>query len=500
MAASSVAPLLGLLGGYVQGVISLDVTRRLGLAVTEKCLELSVSDLEDATIRDKYEFSAHQGAPHLFGSFADGLASLTTLTSLVALSGVMFTWNARVALLVLAAPVPALAANAVYARIGWSVELERVEERRRVEYFTELATGVKEAPEVRVLGIGPALVERIQALGLGFLSVDRRVLRDRSLAAAGLAVFAVILTGGAYALAIRQSLIARNVGHFAGFASGAAAVQVASQNLLSNIGNLLTHRLYVGSVFDFLDLEPQERNGRVVRQMRTAPRIAVRNVWFTYPDAHAPALRGVSLDVAAGERIGICGPNGSGKSTLIKLILGFYKPDSGVICVDGMPLEGEVLACLRASTAVVFQDYLRLKATVRENVVGGVGDRPGSDDDVARCLRQVGLLERVERLPHGTETVLGREFANGQQLSVGEWQRLAIARALYRKSRCVILDEPTSAVDRQSQQRIIEGMPDLFGERTLIVIAHQISTFAAVDRVVTLEMGQVACERSAAAL
>jgi len=273
---------------------------------------------------------------------------------------------------------------------------------------------------------------------------------------------------------------------------------LVSGQLLSGIGNFVHHigsvyedSLFARHFFDVMALENviHEHQNPVVIPPDTIPSIEFRNVSFTYPGGQQ-ALRGVSFAIGAGESVALVGQNGAGKTTLVKLLCRFYEPTEGEILINGLPLRQISLESWYACLGTLFQKFLDFHFSVRDNIQLGA---PSIHDPerLQRAARYAGADEFIESLPQGYDTMLGREFEDGVELSGGQWQKLAIARAFFQHAPVLILDEPTSAVDAEAEQKIFENLKAHYSGRSLIFVSHRFSTVRNADRIVVIENGSV---------
>jgi ATP-binding cassette subfamily B protein len=241
--------------------------------------------------------------------------------------------------------------------------------------------------------------------------------------------------------------------------------------------------VFVRDYASFLELRPEDKDGR------PAPR-AFRRL-FTYPDSYRPALDGVTLEIGSGEVVALVGENGSGKTTLAKIVAGLYRPESGRVLWDDVDVADVDRDELRASIAVIFQDFERYLLPARENVGMGRHERIDEYDGVVAAAIRADADEFLARLPEGYETMLGREFSGGYDLSIGQWQRVALARAFFRDAPFVILDEPTAALDARAESRLFERLRELLEGRSVLLISHRFSSVRSADRIYVLEDGRV---------
>jgi ATP-binding cassette subfamily B protein len=260
---------------------------------------------------------------------------------------------------------------------------------------------------------------------------------------------------------------------------------------------LLEAALFLEDYLTFAELAPgPEASAAVTPPRRAQGAIAAEEVWFSYPGSERPALRGASLRVGPGEVIALVGPNGSGKTTLAKLMAGLYVPERGSVLLHGADTATADRPVLRRDVAVVFQDFLRYWLPVRDNIAMGRHEHFRDGERVAGAARRAGADRDIEALPNGYDTRLGPVFAGGADLSVGQWQKIAIARLFFRDAPFVILDEPTAALDARAEHELFARIRELLEGRAVLLISHRFSTVREADRIYVLEAGTVVEEGS----
>jgi ATP-binding cassette subfamily B protein len=384
------------------------------------------------------------------------------------------------------------------ARSRHRAELARLPQRRWGRYLVALMTGDRTATEVRLLGLGRLLTERFRRVTADLEAQERAHLRQRltagavfgSVAALGFyAVFTLVVLGAA-----RGTL---TVGDIAVFGAVTARLRMALARLVVGLAGLKEQSLALAVVRDFLDLPVSAAPPAAspapgpAPAARGWPGLVVEDVWFTYPGAAAPALAGVGFTIAPGEIVALVGPNGAGKTTLAKLILGMHRPAQGRVLLDGREAHAWSAEERRARVALVAQHVAGFEATARDNIAFGdwetLGDRP---DAVVEIARRAGVDRLIEGLPRGYDTTLGRQFGE-HDLSAGQWQLLAIARALARPASVWILDEPSAHLDEQAEQTVLEHVTARAGGRAVLLITHRARPLAIADRVLRLERGRL---------
>jgi ATP-binding cassette subfamily B protein len=380
-----------------------------------------------------------------------------------------------------------------YFRRSYWLDRKQAAPLRALRYLGELMVERRVAGEIRLFGLGAYLLERYQRL-FGQLRDERlKLARDRQrtdlIRVAGKALNTGLVVVGLVVLIARRAL---SVGAFVAYLSAAERLSEAIAMIVTwGIGQADNGLRYMQDLFDYLDLE-EEHTGAARAELRRPPLVRFENVSFAYPGAERPVLDGVSLTLVPGERIALVGENGAGKTTLAKLLLGLYRPSEGRIMIDGLDLATLDLHWWRGCAAAVFQNYVRYELTARENI--GFGDLARLEDEqaIAAAAMRSGAATDVASLPAGYATVLGKAYdERGSDLSIGQWQKLAIARAYLRDALVLVLDEPTSALDARAEVEVYRRFRDMAQGRTTLLISHRLGAARLADRILLLEGGKV---------
>jgi len=479
---------------YLQTRASLQVNTSLAQLVMEKGTQMSLSSYENPdhynVLRRATSEIQSGRATQLVVGIIGIVSSLVAVLSLVV---VLAGWNIFAALLALISPVPAAWASMVMNRRRWRIDFERAEEQRMGGYLQWLSTNDQTFKEVSHYRIGPTLVQRYQGMLLRFLSVDRRFAGRSEGFVGTLDLLGALGSIGALGLAVWSSIEARNVGQLAGFVQAIGSLQATTTALLLGVAGLYQVALYSRNLFGFLDIPSAPTRGEGLpfpRPLSTG--IEFENVHFRYPGTADDVIGPLSFSVAAGSSTAIVGSNGAGKSTLIKLLCGLYEPTAGSIMVDGQPLQRYSTDEIRRGIGVVFQDFAKFELSVLDGIRFGAVERQVEDVDIEQAASRAGLSDRIDRLSSGYETLLGRRFAGAEQLSIGEWQRLAIARAVYSDTPVRILDEPSASLDPAAERDLVERVLAAAEGATTIVVAHRFATIRACDRIILIDAGVVA--------
>ncbi|MFN7990462.1 MAG: ABC transporter ATP-binding protein [Thermoanaerobaculia bacterium] len=460
----------------------------------EHAASLDVATFEDPASLDLLERARRDPATsfHMFllnalHVLGDGLQGLALAGVLVAVEPWLL-----LPLVVLSVPYGLFQWRTASRRYGQ--ETRYTTRRRWSQYFVQLLTRAPGVTEIKLLDLGPLLLERFRGVASQFRDESTRLLWRSSLVGAAFVVLSSAALFSVLAhLGFRVLAGGATVGSLVVFAGAAARLRAVVEETLAYLGSALERALFVRNLRAFLALAPrQQAGGGRPLVVEGAAEVELEGVTFTYPGAGTPALRDVSLRVRPGETVALVGENGAGKTTLVRLVARIYDADSGTVRFGGTDVRELDAADLRRNVAWVMQDFLRFEATAEENVAFGDWRRLlGNRREVEEVARLAGVAPLVESLPGGWDTWLGNMFGR-QELSSGQWQRLAIARALARKAPLLVLDEPTASLDVRAEEELFRRFREMAAGRTAILVSHRFSTVAIADRVVVLSEGRIA--------
>lgn len=414
--------------------------------------------------------------------------------SLVAIGGLLFWFHWAIPTVLILTAVPIVWVRFRYGARLFAWQKGKTPAERESWYLDRMLTRDDHAKEIRLFGLGNLFMNRFRTL--------RKDIRQERLSMEGKRAIAELLAhAGSFTAVIGINIFFAHqtlhgfltlgdlVMYFQAVQRGAGFLQ----SLMQSISFLLESNLFLSHLYEFLDLKPQVLEP-VCPQILPRPLregIKFDHVRFQYPNGTRKVLEDITLSIEPGEHIALVGENGAGKTTLVKLMARLYDPSDGRITLDGVDLRQFKLSELRQNISVVFQDFSKYHFTARENIWLGNTSLPRDSDHVAEAARQAGIDEMLRRMPKGYETMLGRWFEGGEELSVGEWQKIALARAFLRDAQIVILDEPTSAMDAKAEYELFQRFHELTKGRTAILISHRLSTVKMVDRVYVLDEGRI---------
>lgn len=482
--------------GSVQGSLSRYVGEAVARTMWQRVLDVSTSvglrQFEDPSFFDRLERVRSSALTRPFQVTNGVIATVGAVAAGAGLAVTLASFNPILLPLILISGVPLLFTSRRESRLEFRFNVDQTPRIRLRTYLTILLTGRDEAKEVRAFGLTRNLRARYDALYTTYLQDLAKHLRRRAgLSLIGQLTAAVVL--GATLLALVW-LIAS--GGLSVAQAGAALVAVrllASQvqALSGGVQTIFESGLFIDDLQEFLALSPRRADGETRGQAIDFSEIRAEHVRFSYPGRQEPALDDVSIRIGRGEVVAIVGENGSGKTTLSKLIAGLYDPDDGLVSWDGTPVADLPAGAVRASTAVIFQDFVRYGLDARSNITLGRPDDEPDEASVEAAARAAGAHAALSSLPQGYDTPLTRWFDGGHDLSGGQWQRVAIARAFYRNAQLVVLDEPSAALDPRAEFDLFSSLRRTLEGRSALVISHRFSTVRNADRIYVMDQGRV---------
>jgi ATP-binding cassette subfamily B protein len=497
-------------------LFSNDVSERL----MRHAATLDLAQFEDAAFYDHLE-RARQQTTGRIGLIAQLLSMAQDGLTLATLAVALVAYNPWLLLLLAAAVFPGFVGETHFAALSYSLLFRRTPERRELDYLRYVGASDETAKEVQMFGLAPWLTQRYHDLARRYFEENKRLSIRRGAVSAALSIVA---TGGyyaAYVVILRQAAAGGiTIGTLTFLAGSFMRSRDLIQRLLLAASDIYAQSLNLRDLFAFFEIRPtiSTRAGAVMVPAAIRDGFVFENVGFQYPGSERWAVRNVSFGIRPGERVALVGENGAGKTTLTKLIARLYDPTEGRVLLDGRDLRDYDLGSVRQAIGVIFQDFVRYDMRFDENV--GVGEIavtrpyleaanaerasgapadgiPGSIADAAQRSLASSLLPR---LPGGYRQMLGRRFADGVDLSGGEWQKVALARAYMRRAQLLILDEPTAALDARAEYEVFLRFSELMAGRTAVIISHRFSTVRMADRIIVLDGGRVVEEGTHAAL
>jgi ATP-binding cassette subfamily B protein len=462
--------------------------------VMRKATTLDLQFFEDPQFYDALQNARRQAdtaSLSIMNAILQIVQQVITLISVIALL-IRFSW--LLALLVVLAAIPNFISESQYATMSFRMIYRRAPESRLLNYIEQLITSVETVKEIKLFGLGEPMLERHKELFTKFYEEDRAIARKRTVASLLWGLLSSAAYYGSYAWVIYRTLGGFNsIGDMTMFLSIFRQSQASVRGVLSSFNSLYESNLYLDNLLDYLAQEPvlklADPGLKVPQPVKEG--IEFRNVSFTYPGSDRMVLKDINLHIKPEESIAVVGLNGAGKTTLIKLLTRLYDPTEGHILLDGVDLREYSLHSLHERFGVIFQDFVRYQFSVRENIGFGKIEEVENIEMIKNAAEQGDAADFIEALPNGYETILGRRWNHGMELSGGQWQKIALARAFMRQAELMVLDEPTAALDAQAEFEVFEHFGELMEGKIAVLISHRFSTVRMADRIVVLDGGRI---------
>jgi ATP-binding cassette subfamily B protein len=478
---------------YCDARLSDAFAREASLRIMRHAGRLDLASFEDPVFSDKLERARVQATDRIGMVNAMGRLVQQAIT-LASLAAAIIIYSPALFALLVICVIPAFLGESHFAFLGYSLAHELTPVRRELEYLRELGTSKQTAKEVKVFGLGEHLCNRFDELATTVIEKNKRLLGRRLSWGSVLSLIGSLGYYVAYTLLVIRALRGQlSIGELTFLAGSLSGCTNQLAMLFSTFSGIADQALYLTDLLDFFAVKPRIRSrlGALPAPRPIRDGFEFRNVYFGYPGSSRLILKNLNFHIGAGERIALVGENGQGKTTFVKLLARLYDPISGSILLDGVDLRDYNLEDLRREIGVIFQDFVRYDLPVRENIGIGRIDLARDNESLHRAARKSRAIEVIEKLPDGLDQMLGRRFERGIDLSGGEWQKFALARAYLRDAQILILDEPTSSLDAAAELEVFRRFAELTEGRTSVLISHRFSTVRMSDRIVVLEDGKV---------
>jgi ATP-binding cassette subfamily B protein len=479
----------------IQQLIQLQLANRIRAEIIGKALTLDLAYFEDSDFYDRLQNARREGGYKPVELINDTFLIVQNSITLISFALLMLRFSPWLVVVLLATGIPSFIAETRYSERGFRLLTRRAPETRQVNYLSRLLTEDTAVKEIKLFNLGRTLLNRYTTLFDKFFEEDKSLALRRATAGFGLGLIATLGFYGSYAWIVWYTVQGKiSLGDMTLYLAIFRQGQSTFQSILSAVGNIYENNLFMANFFEFLCLEPLMKITGQKRKLSLPLRggIEFRDVGFRYPDSQEWALRGVNLIIRPGEKIALVGHNGAGKTTLIKLLSRLYDPSEGSILIDGIDIRDLDPLELQQTIGVIFQDFVRYHLPVRENIGFGQIDAMDDDERIAAAARKSGAHAVAEELPEGYETMLGRWFHDGHELSLGQWQKVALARAFMRDAEILVLDEPTASVDARTEYEIFQNFKALTEGKMAILISHRFSTVRMADRIAVIQDGRIA--------
>lgn len=484
--------LLGRLINLTDGLIGDLYSNASSEKIIRKTSQLTISQLEDPEFYDKLERARTQTTQRV-GLMSNILEQGESLISMVLLiTGLIYFAPILIFILVLSI-IPSFINEARFSSTRYSIARSWTSERRELDYLRFIGANNQTAKEVKLFGLTDFISERFRNLSSKYYHISKNLSVKQSVYGSFFNVLGVLSYYGAYIYIILKVIAGViSIGELTFLSGSFNRLRNNLQGFFSRFTRISESALYLKDYFDFIDLEV-ELNTDAKRPLpdKITQGFELRNIHFAYPGSESEVLKGVSFKINAGEKMAFVGQNGAGKTTLIKLFLRFYEPTQGEILLDGINIVEFDIDAYRKRFGVIFQDFFRYEFTLRENIAVGNIEEVLNDAIVNKAAAQSLADQVITEVRDGLDQQLGRRFSKGQELSGGQWQKVALARAYMKDADIMVLDEPTSALDAQAEFEVFERFIGLTEGKTSIIISHRFSTVRMADRILVLKDGSI---------
>ena len=461
--------------------------------IMEHAATLDLEQFEDSLFYDKLERARQQtiGRTVLLSQVMSQVQDMITMCFLAA---GLVVFNPWLILLLFIAVLPAFIGESYFNDKNYSLSRRQTPERRELDYIRYIGASDETAKEVKLFNLSGFLIDRFRHLSNKFYLDNKKLAIKRS---AWGTLFSLIGTLGyytAYVYIISKTVQGRiSVGDLTFLAGSFRQLRALMEGVLGRFTAVSQGAIYLKDFFDFFDIQSAIRPNPLARPFPNPIQqgFVFENVGFKYSNANYFANRHLSFTLAAGEKLALVGENGAGKTTLVKLLARLYDPTEGRILLDGYDLKEYDLAALRKNVGVIFQDYIRYQMTAAQNIAVGNIDEKENRDLVERSAQKSMADAMIQRLAGKYDQALGRRFNQGVELSGGEWQKIALARAYMKDAQLLILDEPTSALDARAEYEVFQRFAELTKGKTAVLISHRFSTVRMADRILVLDKGEM---------
>lgn len=490
--ASFVGELILEIKGYIEGKFQYLLQYRLNYMIMEKCSELQLEDFETSEMYDKIEKITGEIAFRPFQIFLAIISLLTSAITMVSSALLLFVWNPYISTILLLVPIISLLYFLKIGQQEFEITWNRAKEERKTWYLSYLLTHDFSFKEISVLGIKGYLLDNYKKLSNYFIGQNMQILRKKTRFNV---IYEIIMQGISFLIIGTAVLSAYAgkilVGNVMSYIRSVGLVQSNSQSIMANIYTIYNSSLYMEMLFEFMNYKSKKKQVYdAVKLDYKISNIVIDNLSFSYKKRN-PTLKNVNITLNKGEKIALVGPNGSGKSTLIKVLLCLYEANEGNIIINGIPLKKLDIRDYRSKISVLFQDFVKYELSLRENI--GFGDIKNlhSDNKIKDILSKLQFDFIIKNQDYQLDMQLGNWFEDGRQLSQGQWQKIALARAYFRDADVYILDEPNAALDTVSEREIFDKFFEISKEKIGIFISHRLNAAKMADKIIVLDEGRI---------
>jgi len=477
---------------YLGRIFRFKFENYLTLQFSKKLSELDIAHFEDSETQNLI-IKVRQGYTSRIPNFVqDTISFLISAGTLVGAFLVLLPFGFWIPITMICAVLPRFWLRSKYSKIAWSVYNQKIPESKELIYISDLLDDPASVKELRIFQAASALTLKMEKLQNYIFESIKKPLKQYLSSFYFPAMFEIVVLGVLVYLKLPDALVGIiTIGSFTFYMQMLDRIANSSQEMLGELNGLYDNNLYIGYYFDVLRLPKlieEKKDGHVFSEIKS-PKIEFQNVSFAYQGGSA-ILKNISFELEPGEHLAIVGPNGAGKTTLIKLLLRFYDPSEGKILINDIDLREIKLNHWYKFVGTLFQDFVKFHLSIKENILLGNADTI-DENKMKEAAKKSGADEFIEKFPKNYDQRLGKRFEDAVELSIGQWQKLALARAFYEESPVLILDEPTSAIDAEAEAEIFNNLDRLYKDKSLVLVSHRFSTVKNADKIIILKDGSI---------
>ncbi len=469
------------------------VSNRTSVDLIKHAASLDLYQFEDAEFYDKLERARRQTTGRTV-LMTQVLSQFQDIITLLFLGAGLVAFNPWLILILIAAVIPSFLGETHFNQRTYSLTRSWTPERRELDYLRFIGASDQFAKEVKSFNLANFIADRFELLSHNYYKANRKLVVGRAAWGSLFSALGTLAYYGAYVFIIIQTVTGLiTVGTLTFLSGSFKNMQARLQSIMTRFSSIASSALYLQDLFDFFSIEPIIKTVEGAQPFPSALKDGFRfdNVSFKYPNSDKWAIRNLSFHLRPGEKLALVGENGAGKTTLVKLLARLYEPTEGKVLLEGVDLKIYDLKDLRDHIGIIFQDYMRFQLKAGENIAVGSIEQL-EDQGVIEAAAAKSLADTViDELPGKYNQMLGKRFADGLELSGGQWQKIALARAYMRDAQLLILDEPTSALDARAEHEVFQRFSDLIEDKSAVLISHRFSTVRMADRILFLEHGQL---------
>lgn len=487
-----ISDLLNRLISYTDALLGDQYSIRSSVKIINKAAEAEISALEDSVFYDKLE-RARQQTNGRVGLLSNILGQIQDIIVVITLVAGLIYFSPWLILFLVISVIPGFLNEIKFSNASYSLSRGWTAERRELDYLRYIGANDKTAKEIKLFNLSGYITNRFQILSWLYYEENKKLNVKRNLMGALYTSVGTLSYYGAYVLIIFRTVSGLiSIGDLTFLSGSFSRLKSRLEGMFSRFTRISESALYLNDYYEFIDQEYEDKE----KEYEKLPEViktgfVLENVHFKYPEAKNDVLKGINLELKAGEKLALVGENGAGKSTLIKLMLRFYEPTEGRILLDGKDIRMYNKTEYQAMFGVIFQDFVRYELSLRENIGVGKISEIENDEKIKKASEMSLAKEVIEELPDGLQQKLGKRFVKGAELSGGQWQKVALARAYMKDANVLILDEPTSALDARAEYEAFQRFIGLTEGKTAVIISHRFSTVRMADTIVVLQDGKI---------